>query len=212
MEAKPEASPQLPKKSVTASTLTSTGSSEAPASVSFLPPLAAGIPFPWDPAHPGSCEVCSSSSSSSTAADFSPWSVMLSLGLSAARALCSLYFWMKSLGHKRVINSSLPSVIPWRTACALLVLWQSRPCVDTTSGSCSLFRSKTSVGQYCACLNKNPCGVQSLNTDFLERRCYKHHMATFLLSLFNFQACQGQIFRNWLTNVRFFDIKPIPRC
>ncbi|KAM9255812.1 protein Aster-B isoform 1-T1 [Cariama cristata] len=32
MEAKPEASPQLPKKSVTASTLTSTGSSEAPAS------------------------------------------------------------------------------------------------------------------------------------------------------------------------------------
>lgn len=39
MEAKPEASPQLPKKSVTASTLTSTGSSEAPASVSVLPPL-----------------------------------------------------------------------------------------------------------------------------------------------------------------------------
>lgn len=39
MEAKPEASPQLPKKSVTASTLTSTGSSEAPASVSGLPPL-----------------------------------------------------------------------------------------------------------------------------------------------------------------------------
>ena len=39
MEAKPEASPQLPKKSVTASTLTSTGSSEAPASVSVLLPL-----------------------------------------------------------------------------------------------------------------------------------------------------------------------------
>ncbi|XP_057241899.1 protein Aster-B [Malurus melanocephalus] len=52
MEAKPEASPQLPKKSVTASTLTSTGSSEAPASVS-----SAGIPFPRDPAPPGSWEV-----------------------------------------------------------------------------------------------------------------------------------------------------------
>lgn len=37
MEAKPEASPQLPKKSVTASTLTSTGSSEAPASVRARP-------------------------------------------------------------------------------------------------------------------------------------------------------------------------------
>ncbi|NWQ84602.1 GRM1B protein, partial [Columbina picui] len=38
MEAKAEASPQLPKKSVTASTLTSTGSSEAPASVSVVLP------------------------------------------------------------------------------------------------------------------------------------------------------------------------------
>jgi len=39
MEAKPDASPQLPKKSVTAGTLTPTGSSEAPALVSVLPPL-----------------------------------------------------------------------------------------------------------------------------------------------------------------------------
>lgn len=49
MEAKPEASPQLPKKSVTASTLTSTGSSEAPASVSvFLHCSGIISPFFWD--------------------------------------------------------------------------------------------------------------------------------------------------------------------
>ena len=43
IETKPDASPQLPKKSITNSTLTSTGSSEAPASVrsrspALLPP------------------------------------------------------------------------------------------------------------------------------------------------------------------------------
>lgn len=71
MEAKPEASPQLPKKSVTASTLTSTGSSEAPASVSVLPPsLGSSNPAPWDPAGtPRTYQVTLPCGSSSSAAD-----------------------------------------------------------------------------------------------------------------------------------------------
>lgn len=52
VETKPDASPQLPKKSITNSTLTSTGSSEAPVSVwaasPWLPPLI------WGPAGPSS--------------------------------------------------------------------------------------------------------------------------------------------------------------
>lgn len=39
IETKPDASPQLPKKCITNSTLTSTGSSEAPVSVSIRPDL-----------------------------------------------------------------------------------------------------------------------------------------------------------------------------
>lgn len=39
IETKPDASPQLPKKSITNSTLTSTGSSEAPVSVWAVSPL-----------------------------------------------------------------------------------------------------------------------------------------------------------------------------
>lgn len=57
IETKPDASPQLPKKSITNSTLTSTGSSEAPVSVWavslwLLPPVL-WLAFPsivhWEP-------------------------------------------------------------------------------------------------------------------------------------------------------------------
>ena len=50
IETKPDASPQLPKKSITNSTLTSTGSSEAPVSVwavrPFFLPQSSGRCFP----------------------------------------------------------------------------------------------------------------------------------------------------------------------
>lgn len=59
IETKPDASPQLPKKSITNSTLTSTGSSEAPVSVwaiqTFLHPSSGGQCFPaeFTPQDPG---------------------------------------------------------------------------------------------------------------------------------------------------------------